>query len=145
MDIIIKINTTHLATLDWLERAKADPRMYLRPAWGFKPGTYIDPFTKKEKFCGDLFVWCDEHLRWNHHGLLREEAIPGTITSRVPHHECGFQYGQLGDGSVFYCMGIADKELAKRLKRYSLSNALSKCPPPVRRVYPDFEGQRKAA
>ena len=105
------------------------PFEYLRPCWVYKDS---------------LFVWCDEHLRWNEHGVVADERIPGTITSRVPHHnaitknagtELEVNYGGRCDGVDFYCMGEAPAEVAEIVRKYPHGKAVH-TPPPIRRVYP---------
>jgi hypothetical protein len=75
-----------------------------------------------------LMVWCDECFGWNQHGITDEEKIVGHITSRSPHCNCN------GDGQI-YCMGPADVELMKVLRRYRMTMRATRTPPPVRRVY----------
>lgn len=119
------------------------PYHYFRPCWVY----------------GDsLFVWCDEHMRWNEHGVVTEdmysgegphhkdERVPGTITSRVPHHSsviknAGTKYehsmgGEHCEGEDFYCMGEAPPEVAKIVRRYHSGEKAKHTPPPTRRVYP---------
>ena len=112
-DIIAEFGTKNQSQIKWyLQR---EPHDYMRPAWTYNKG---------------LFVWCDEHLRWNQHGIAKEqgEETPGCITSRCPHHDdC------LGD--VYYCMGPADGELIKILKKYPQKKATHTAPK-IRRVFP---------
>jgi hypothetical protein len=95
------------------------PHDYLKPAWGL---------VRTRGFEGDLFVWCDECLRWNRHGLCADEHDAGKITARGPHCQCH-------DEGLMYCMGMAEDELAKMLQRYP-SDRMKHTPPPVRRVWP---------
>jgi hypothetical protein len=110
-DIIAEFGTKNLNQIKWYHNR--GPHDYMRPAWVFEES---------------LFVWCDEHSRWNEHGTIEGEEIPGRITCRCPHHhDC--------DGDVYYCMGPADRELAKILTKYPQEKATHTAPP-IRRVYP---------
>jgi hypothetical protein len=130
-DIIREIDFSKRGIFQPLTLSK--PFEYLRPCW-----VYQDR----------LFVWCDEHLRWNEHGASNEEKIPGTITSRVPHHRTHteragkfeIEYGEHCDGVDFYCLGDAPTEVAKIVRRYPGTKAVH-TPPPIRRVYPSCAGQ----
>jgi hypothetical protein len=95
---------------------------FLKPAWGL-------PRERRNGWVTyDRFVWCDECLQWNCHCLREEEQVEGYITQHYPHCECRI-------GSAIYCMGMAERELAKMLKRYP-SSRMKHTPPLVRRVRP---------
>jgi hypothetical protein len=117
-DIIREFVPRNTLNLHWYRTR--GPYDYMRPAWVFEHG---------------LFVWCDEHLRWNEHGVAPGETKPGHITGRVPHHDCGDDGD--GNGVVYYCMGLAlaTPDVAKILKKYPRPKA-THTPPPIRRVYP---------
>src|ERR1700674_2592649 len=115
-DIVAEFGTNNPNQIKWYHNRKMHD--YMRPAWVFDR---------------NLYVWCDEHLRWNCHGLVEGEENLGCITSRCPHHsDC--------DGDVYYCMGAADSDLAKILKKYPQERA-THIAPLIRRVYP---GELKA-
>jgi hypothetical protein len=96
MDIIAEFGTRNQNQIKWYHNR--EPHDYMRPAWVFDTG-----------YDKSLFVWCDEHLRWNEHGVAKGEENPGCITSRCPHHrDC------IGD--VFYCMGVRRSRPGKDLE-----------------------------
>jgi hypothetical protein len=94
---------------------------FLKPAWGLLRQRRIGWVTYNR------FVWCDECLQRNCHGLHEEEEVAGRIIERYPHCECRI-------GSLIYSMGMAEGELAKMLQRYP-SSRMMYTPPPLRRVY----------
>jgi len=103
------------------------PHDYLKPAWGL--------VRTRDRGTG-LFVWCDECLSWNCHGLCDDERDAGKVTSRGPH--C-----QSHDEGMIYCMGMIGGELAKMLQRYP-SSRIKHAPPAVRRVYPVVVEEKEA-
>jgi len=127
-DIEIKVDGNRPGYIQRLLR-DLGPHDYIKPAWG-TAARAVSAAARATWGApeGDLFVWCDECLQWNCHGLCDGE-VEGYITARCPHCPCK-------SGEVMYCMGMADAELAKVLQRYSTSTRAKHTPPPVRRVYP---------
>lgn len=80
------------------------PHDYLKPAWGL--------VRTRDRGTG-LFVWCDECLSWNCHGLCDDEHDAGKVTSRGPHCQCH-------DEGMIYCMGMIGGELAKNAATLSV-------------------------
>lgn len=99
---------------------------YLHPAWMIKRGD-----------CYSLFVWCDEHQRWNEHGRdtlenFEEEATKGlvleggTIEARCAHHD-----GHREQFFAMYNFGLAPKEIQWIGNRYPRVHKVS---PNIKRI-----------
>lgn len=88
----------------------------------FKPGWFV-----RSRGIDYLYVWCDECLNWHQHAIEEQEKIAGSVTSRMHHCNCP------GDGQI-YCLGPADKDLAKQIRRDYRKLRVQQ-PPAIRRVY----------